>query len=57
VKWVDFPEEVTEGILVESGNILESSPFLGHISWLSCGSDKLSKITISLLSESSIENF
>jgi len=56
VKWIDFPEDVTERILIESSDILESSPFLSHISGLSCGSNKLCEITISLFSKSSIWN-
>jgi hypothetical protein len=33
---VQFPVSVSPRILEESGDVLESSPFLGHISWLSC---------------------
>lgn len=53
MKWVEFPENITEWILEESGNVLETSPFLGHVSWLSCSSDEFSEITISLLCKSS----
>ena len=50
----DLPECVAEWVLKESSNVLEGSPFLCHISWLSSFSDELSVITISLLSKSSI---
>lgn len=43
---VNFPEDIAEGILEESGNVLEGSPFLGHISGLSCCVHKLAEIAI-----------
>lgn len=46
-----LPESVAKGILEESGDVLESSPFLGHISGLSCGCHKLSEVSISLLGQ------
>jgi hypothetical protein len=49
-----FPVEIAKGIFEESSNILECSPLLCHITGLSCGHNKLSEITISLLSECSI---
>ena len=36
VKRGKFPIDVAEGILKESSNVLECSPLLGHVSWLSC---------------------
>jgi hypothetical protein len=48
-----FPVEVAKGIFEESSNILECSPLLCHITGLSCGHNKLSEITISLLCEGS----
>jgi len=50
VEWVDLPEDVTLRILEESCDVLECSPFLGHISWLSCCLNELGKITICFLS-------
>ena len=50
----DFPEGITEWVLEESGDVLECSPFLSHVSWLLGSSDELSEITIGLLSEGSI---
>lgn len=35
VEWLDFPVDVSSGVLEESGDVLESSPLLSHISWLS----------------------
>ena len=46
-----FPVEVAKGIFEESSNILEGSPLLCHVTGLSCGNNKLSEVTISLLSE------
>ena len=46
-----FPVEVAEGVFEESSNILEGSPLLCHVTGLSCGHNKLSEVTISLLSE------
>lgn len=54
MKRLNFPVSVAEWILEESGDVLESSPFLGHISGLSGGLNELSEITISLLGKSSI---
>jgi hypothetical protein len=54
VEGLNFPVEVTEGVLEESSNILECSPLLCHIAGLSCGSDELSEVTIGLLGKSSI---
>ena len=52
----NFPEGITEWVLEESGDVLECSPFLSHISWLLGPSDELSEITIGLLGEGSIVN-
>ena len=54
VEGVDLPVDIGEGVLKESSNVLEGSPLLCHVTGLSCGDNKLSEITISLLSESSI---
>lgn len=54
VKRLHFPVDVAEWVLKESGDVLEGSPFLGHISWLSSGGNKLGKISISLLCQSSV---
>ncbi len=48
---VDFPEEVTEGVLVETSDVLKTSPFLGHVSWLSCCVHELAEITIGFLGQ------
>jgi hypothetical protein len=49
-----LPVEIAKRIFEESSNILECSPLLCHVTGLSCGNNKLSEITISLLSECSI---
>ena len=49
-----FPVEITEGVLEETSDVLECSPLLCHIARLSCGSNELSKVTISLLCKGSI---
>ena len=49
----NFPEGVTEWVLEESSEILESSPFLGHVSWLLGLGNELSVITIGLFGQSS----
>lgn len=36
VKRGKFPVDVAEGVLKESSDVLEGSPLLGHVSWLSC---------------------
>lgn len=53
-KGLNLPVNIGEGILEESSDVLESSPLLGHISWLSSGSDELGEVTIGLLSKGSI---
>ena len=55
VEGLNFPVEVTKRIFEESSDVLEGSPLLCHITRLSCGNNKLSEITISLLSECSIK--
>ena len=54
VKRLYFPVEVTEGILEESSEVLESSPLLCHIARLSCSENELLEVTVSFLSKSSI---
>ena len=56
-QWLNFPVEVTEWVLEEASNIFECSPLLSHIARLSCGSDKLSEVTISLLGKGSISYY
>jgi hypothetical protein len=53
VKWVNFPEHVSKRILEESCDVLECSPFLGHISRLSCCLNELVEIPICFLGKSS----
>lgn len=53
-KGLNFPVGISEGILEESSDVLECSPFLGHISGFSSGSDELGEVTIGLLSKGSI---
>jgi hypothetical protein len=53
---IHFPEDITEWVLPESSDVLEGSPLLCHVTRLSCGHNKLSEITICLLSECSIKN-
>lgn len=50
----DFPEGISKWIFEESCDILEGSPFLGHVSWLSSFGDELCEITIGLFDKSSI---
>jgi hypothetical protein len=54
-KGSNFPEGITEWVLEESGDVLECSPFLSHISWLLGFSNEFSEITIGLLGEGSNE--
>jgi hypothetical protein len=56
VKRVHFPIDVGEWVLEESGDVLEGSPLLGHVSGLSSGSHELSEVTIGLFGQSSIGN-
>ena len=49
----DFPEGIPEWVFKESTNVLEGSPFLGHISWLLCFGNEFGEITVSLLSKGS----
>ena len=48
-----FPESISERVFKESRNVLEGSPFLGHVSWLSGFVDELGEVTISLLGQCS----
>lgn len=52
-KGSNFPEGVTEWILEEPSEVLEGSPFLGHVSWLLGLGNELSVITIGLLGQGS----
>ena len=54
MKRLNFPVEVAKGILEESSEVLEGSPFLSHIARLSCRKNKLLEITVSFLCKSSI---
>ena len=54
VERLNFPVEVSKRIFEESSDVLECSPFLCHVTWLSSCDNKLSEITISFLSKSSI---
>jgi hypothetical protein len=54
MEWLKFPIDITEWIFIESSEIFECSPFLSHISWLSCGVNKFMEIAICLLGKSSI---
>ena len=49
-----LPESITEWILKEPGDVLESSPSLSKISWLLGSKDELSEITVSFLGEGSV---
>ena len=49
----NLPIKITHRVLEESSDIFKGSPLLGHISGLSCGQDKLGKISFSLLGQSS----
>ena len=50
---LNFPVKITEWVLEETRNVLECSPFLGHIARLPGGSNEFSEITISLLCKGS----
>jgi hypothetical protein len=54
MKWSEFPVKIGEGILVESGNVLICSPFLGHVSRLSTLVDELLEVSISFFGKSSM---
>ena len=53
VKWGRLPVNVTNWVFKEARNILEGSPFLGHVLGLLLVLNKFSPVTISLLSERS----
>ena len=36
VEGVHLPVNIAKGVLEESSDVLECSPLLGHVSWLSC---------------------
>ena len=55
VKGVNLPVDIAERVLPESGNVLEGSPLLCHITGLSSGNHKLVEVTISLLSKCSMK--
>ena len=49
----NLPESVAEWVLEESRDVLEGSPFLGHVSWLLGSGNELGEIAVSLLGEGS----
>ncbi len=51
MKGLDFPIDIGEGVLKESCDVLEGSPFLGHVSRLPCRKKELIEVSISLLSQ------
>ena len=53
VKRLNFPVEISKRIFEESSDVLKGSPLLCHVTRLSCGHNKLSEITVGLLSECS----
>ena len=53
VQGLQFPIKIAEWILEESGDVLEGSPLLGHVSWFSSCHHKLGEVTISLLGKRS----
>jgi hypothetical protein len=56
MKGLELPENVCEGILEEPGNIFECSPFLCHVSGLSCGLNEFTKVSIGFLGKGPIKN-
>ena len=56
MKWLELPEYVCEGILEESGNVFECSPFLGHVSGLSSGLNEFTKVAIGFLGKGPIKD-
>lgn len=54
VEGINLPEDVAEWVLEEPSNVLESSPFLGHISGLSCCVHELAIIAIGFLGKCSL---
>ena len=53
VERVHLPVSVCEGVLEETGDILEGSPFLRFVAWFLGVSDKLHEVTVSFLLEGS----
>lgn len=51
---VYFPVNVAKGVFEETSDVLESSPFLGHITRFSSVLNELAEITFSCLGKSSI---
>ena len=54
MKWLYLPVDISEWILEESGDVLECSPLLSHVSWLTGRSHELCEVSISFLGKSSI---
>ena len=53
MKGLHFPVSIGEGVFEESCNVLESSPFLSHVSRFSSSLNEFSKISICFLGKSS----
>ena len=53
VERVHLPVSVCEGVLEETGDILEGSPFLRFVAWFLGVSDKLHEVTVSFFLEGS----
>lgn len=48
VERLDLPVGISKWILVEPGNVLESSPFLSHVSWFLGGVHELNEVSVCL---------
>ena len=55
VEGLNLPEDVSEWVLEQSGDVLECSPLLSHVTGLSSGNNKLIEVAISFLSEGSMQ--
>ena len=53
VKGVSLPVDVSSGVLKETSDVFERSPFLGFVSWLFEIGNELVEVTVSVLRESS----
>jgi len=55
VEWLDLPVDVGDGVLLESGDVLEDSPFLGLVEWLLCVFHELCEVAVGISRKSSTQ--
>ena len=55
VQRLQFPVDIPDRVLKESGDVLEGSPLLSHVSGLPGGEHELGKVAIGLLGQRSTQ--